>query len=244
MSRWTASGIHLLLSAAIVAATLLFMLLVWYPWPLFEAAGGSHLAVLIAGVDVTIGPLITLIIFRAGKPGLRFDLTVIALLQLAALSYGIYSVAQARPVFLVFCLDRFELVTAKDLDPKDLAQVSDPEFRHVPWGRPGYIAVTAPKDAESRNQIMFSALAGKDLQLYPQYYVSYASLAADALARAKPIDTLRRRDSKAVDRYLQSSGRHADTLRYLPLRARQKDAAVLLDAVSGQPLRMLLIDPW
>ena len=85
MSRWKASGIHLLLSAAIAVVVLTLMLMVWYPWPLFEAAGGSRLVFILVGVDVTLGPLITLVIFKSGKPGLKFDLTVIALVQLAAL---------------------------------------------------------------------------------------------------------------------------------------------------------------
>jgi hypothetical protein len=52
MSRWKASGIH------------------------FEAAGGDRLIFILAAVDVTLGPLITLIIFKAGKKGLKFDLAV------------------------------------------------------------------------------------------------------------------------------------------------------------------------
>ena len=30
----------------------------------------------------------------------------------------------------------------------------------------------------------------------------------------------------------------------LPLRARSKDGVVLLDAVSGMPLKILLLNPW
>ena len=63
MSRWKASGIHLLLSVAIVGAVLLCMLGVWYPRPLFEAAGGNHLIFILASVDVTIGPLLTAIVW-------------------------------------------------------------------------------------------------------------------------------------------------------------------------------------
>src|SRR5262245_30915782 len=98
MSRWKAAGIHLLLSAAIAAAVVIFMLTVWYYWPLFEAAGGSRLILILVGVDVTLGPLITLIVFKSGKKSLKFDLTVIALFQVAALIYGIYTFYLARPV--------------------------------------------------------------------------------------------------------------------------------------------------
>jgi hypothetical protein len=244
MSRWKASGIHLLLSAAIAGTLLVFMLTVWFPWPLFEAAGGSRLIFILAAVDVTLGPLITLIIFKAGKRGLKFDLTFIALVQLAALAYGLHAVFLARPVYMVFTVDRFELVNARDIDPKDLAEVTREQFRQLPWGRPQFIGVVRPQDEESWLKITESALAGKDLQMYPQYYVTYAAQAKEALSRSRPIDVLRKRDAGAIDGYLAESARTAESLRFLPLRASSRDAAVLMDAASGEPIRMLLIDPW
>ena len=40
------------------------------------------------GKTTVVGPLLTLIVFRAGKPGMKFDLAVIGLVQVAALAYG------------------------------------------------------------------------------------------------------------------------------------------------------------
>jgi hypothetical protein len=244
MSRWKASAIHLLLSAAIAGSVILFMLEVWYPWPLFEAAGGSRLVLVLVAVDVTLGPLITLIIFKAGKKGLRFDLTVIAAVQLAALAYGIHTLYLARPVYLAFTVDRFDLVTAKDLDPADLEQVTRPEFKRPPLGRPRYIAAVLPSDPDEKRQILNTSLEGKDLQMYPQHYAPYQQEAPNALRRAAALDVLAERDPQQVDGYLKSSGRSAQSLRFLPLRAPHKDGAVLLDAASGEPLDILLIEPW
>jgi hypothetical protein len=244
MSRWRASGIHILLSAAVAAAMLAFMLTVWYPRPLFEAAGGDHLIFILVGVDVTLGPLITLIIFKSGKPGLRFDLAVIALVQLSALAYGMHTVYLARPVYLVFTKDRFELVSAKDLDPDDLQKVTHPEFDHLPLGRPRYIAAVSPSDPKARETILMSSLEGKDLQMFPQYYVPYEQEIPNALARAQPLATLLRRDAERLQRGLQSAGRSQEAVKFLPLRASQVDGAVLLDAKTGAPLEIVLIDPW
>jgi len=244
MSRWKASGIHLLLSIAIASTVLVIMLTLWYPWPLFEAAGGSRLIFILAGVDVTLGPLITLVIFKSGKPGLKFDLTVIALLQVTALVYGVHTVYLARPVYLVFTVDRFDLVTVKDLDPEDLAQVTRTQFKRPPLGRPSYAAAVLPADPAARSKILDTSFAGKDLQMYPQYYVPYEQEAANALKRAKAIDVLLKRDPDAMQRYLRSAGRSADSVKFLPLRARQTDGAVLLDATSGAPLDIVLVEPW
>ena len=88
MSRWKAATIYLAISAVIAGAVLWAMLAVWYPRPFFEAAGGGHLLFILVGVDVVLGPTITLIVFDIQKKklsALQFDLTVIAVLQLAAL---------------------------------------------------------------------------------------------------------------------------------------------------------------
>ena len=73
-TRWQASATHLLISVAIAAVALFVLLRVWYPPPLFTAEGGNDLLFILVAVDVVIGPLITLIVFKSGKPGLRFDL--------------------------------------------------------------------------------------------------------------------------------------------------------------------------
>ena len=245
MSRWKASGIHLLLSAAIASAVLVFMLTVWYPWPLFEIAGGDRLIFILIGVDVTLGPIITLIIFKAGKKGLKFDLTVIALAQLAALTYGMHAVFLARPIYIAFTVDQFELVSAKDIDPQDLAKVTRPEFKRLPLGRPQYIAVAAPKDLQEKSRLVEAFVtSGKDLFMFPQYYVPYDQRARDALVRAKPLRIILARAPEVVKSYLTSSARSEDSVKFLPLRSPHGDGAVLLDATTGRPLKILMVNPW
>jgi hypothetical protein len=244
MSRWKASAIHLLLSAAIGGAVLIFMLTVWYPWPLFKAAGGNVLIFILAGVDVTLGPLVTLVIFKAGKKGLKFDLTVIAVVQLAALAYGIHTLYLARPVFLVFTLDQFVLVTAKDLDPKDLAKVTSSEFQPSLLGRPRYVAAAFPSDPTLRAKVVETSFVGKDLQMYPQYYVPYSEQAQNALLKAKNLSIMLNRDPQAIKPFLNSSGRAEASVKYLPLNAPEKDGIVLLDASSGMPVDIVLVNPW
>jgi len=243
MSRWKASAIHFLLSFAVATAVLAFMLTVWYPRPLFEAAGGDRLVFILVAVDVTLGPLITLIIFKAGKKGLKFDLAVIASLQLAALVYGMHAVYLARPVYLVFTKDRFDLVSAADLDPQDLEKVTRREFAQLPLGRPRYIAAVSPTDPDARQKLLMESLQGKDLQMHPQYYVPYAEEVPNALKRAQPLELILKRDPEAVQRTLASIGRSPESVTFLPLRGRQADGAVLLDAKTGAPLDIVLVDP-
>ena len=80
LNRWQAAGIHLGLSATIGTLVLLAMLLVWYPGAYFAAAGGEGLLLILLGVDISLGPLLTLIIFNPRKRLnlIRLDLSVIA----------------------------------------------------------------------------------------------------------------------------------------------------------------------
>src|SRR5258708_32198543 len=112
VTRWQASGLHLLISVAVAAAVFALMLSLWYPGPLFEAAGGNDLLFILVGVDVVIGPLITLVIFRSGKRGLKFDLVAIGVLQMGALVYGMHVVHLARPAFIVFVAVHVKVASA------------------------------------------------------------------------------------------------------------------------------------
>jgi hypothetical protein len=94
--RWKAAGLHLALSALIALTVVLLLLAVWYPQPYFQAMGGEKLLRLLIGVDVVLGPLITLIIFDPRKPALKWDLAAIAALQVTALAYGGVVMFQAR----------------------------------------------------------------------------------------------------------------------------------------------------
>ena len=85
MSRWKAASIHLSISILVGLLVLALLFLVWYPEPYFEAAGGQHLIVVLLGVDLVLGPLMTLILFKSGKWGMRFDLWMIGIIQSAAL---------------------------------------------------------------------------------------------------------------------------------------------------------------
>jgi len=242
-SRWQAAGTHLLICLAIAAAVVTLMLTLWYPRPLFQAAGGNDLLFIMVGVDVVIGPLCTLVVYKAGKRGMKFDLVVIGVLQFLALVYGCYIVALARPVFIVFVKDRFELATAVEIAADELAAAKYPEFRSLSWTGPVLVAADFPEDQAERQKLVKLAMAGLDLQNFPRYFVPYAERAKEVLAKADTVAKLRADEpvtARAVDAYLAESGEKEDEVRCLLLRARFAWVAVLVDPKTAQPLKMLL----
>lgn len=245
MTRWKASLIHLSISAIIGIAVVALMLLVWYPYPLFAAVGGQQVLIILLGVDVTLGPLITLTVFNTKKSrrALSFDLSVIAALQTAALIYGMSVVYQARPVYVVYSKGSFDLVTANMLSDNDIAKARHPAFRSLPLTGPIYVYTEMPTDTRERNEVVLSALSGgKDLPEFPQYYRPYTEHMAVAGQEAKSMDELKKLNPQRVEEIdvaVRDSGRAASDVGYLPLRAKYQDQAALVGKSDGRVLAVL-----
>ena len=248
MSRWKASAIHLGISAAIAAIVVGVMLKLWYPPPYFDAMGGGTLIMLIVGCDVVLGPLITLIIFKSGKKGLKMDLAIIGCIQLAALAYGTYTIFIARPVFTVFAIDRFEVVAANEIQSEELAKATDPEFSTFSLTGPRVVAALLPDDPQERSRITTEALAGgDDIKNLPRLYVPYDSLAKEAGSRAQPVSRLTARNADArarIDELFRSTGLREDSVGFLPLSARNKSMSVILEKDSGRIRAIIDANPW
>jgi len=246
LSRWSAAAIHLSISALIGLGVAALLWGLWYPPPYFHAGGADQLVLLLVGVDLGLGPLLTLIVFRSGKRGLKFDLAVIGLAQAAALVYGLGVVLQSRPIFLVGAVDRFVLVAANEITDADLALGKDPAFRERSWTGPRLVIGQLPEDPDELSDLGFAGLAGRDLQNQPRYFHDYHSLAKTMLTRAKPLSGLRKahpQDNPTLDAWLAGHARKEDDVRWLPLVARKSDLVMLVDAGSGEPLGALQIEP-
>src|SRR6185312_15947567 len=181
-----------------------------------------------------------------GKWGLRFDLTVIATLQVCALVYGCHVLFASRPVYLIFVKDRFELVRAEEVNGADLAKAR-PEYRHLPLGGPRVAAAELPKDPTGAYEMMLSGIGGKDVQTYPQYYLAYEQVRAEALSECKPMAKLRelnRSREIEIDRTLRTLDHVDSDTCFLPVRAGARDLTALIDARDGRYLGLMNAVPW
>lgn len=102
-SKLKASGIHLGLSLLIFFILLGISMVYWYPGNLFTADGGWQGLRIVVLVDVVLGPLLTFMVFNPTKKVKEsvIDLSVIALIQLAALGYGVHTTYTQHPVAMV-----------------------------------------------------------------------------------------------------------------------------------------------
>jgi hypothetical protein len=233
MSRWKAAGIHFSLSLTIATILVSLMFALWYPPPYFTLMGGATLVFLLAGCDVVLGPLITLIIFKSGKKGLRFDLSVIGCVQVLALAYGLNTMFEARPVFTVFNIDRFEIVSAQDIKGEELAKAARPEFKTLPLTGPRIVGGVKPEDPEEAWRIA----AHGDIKSYPRLYVPYEALAAEAARHAKPLRELERNSPALHAELRERLARYAtspDNRGYLKVEGLFRDTVAIVDRNSGR----------
>lgn len=243
VSRYRAAGLHLGMSAVIGVVAVAVMLLAWYPGEYFRISGGSMLVLIMVGVDVGLGPLITLIIFNPAKRRLLLlDLAFIALVQLTALVYGGWIMFEARPAYAVFVVDRFDVVNVLDLDAESRAAATDPRFRTLPWLGPRFAVAKLPSDPAARNEVMMAAAQGVDLMLKPKLWVAYADGRDLVLQRARPLAAFRDiapGNAAAIDRALAKLGRNEESMRAAGVNAPHGMAVMLLDAKTAEPLLMI-----
>ena len=121
-----AAAIHLMLSIVVALGVAVFVFGIWYPFPYREMSGGRELFLLVIAVDIVCGPILTLVLFDKSKHSVELwrDLCLVALMQLAALGYGLWSVYEARPLYFVLEIDRFKVIAAPDLRPAALKELA------------------------------------------------------------------------------------------------------------------------
>lgn len=243
--RLKASGIHFLVSCVCVAVALLASALFWYPGPLAFAAGLAGIVGILVMVDLVLGPVLTFVVYKPGKKSLKLDLAVIAAVQILALGYGLQTVYQARPVYIVFSVDRFETVSAADLEPASLAQAED-QYRELSRTGPRWVGVRLPDDPRVLQELTVAeAVMGTGPSLLPQYYDDYDRTVKAGLGKARALDELKKFNPESrVAHVLSKISREPSELLYFPLKSVDSDLSVIVDARTGQKVDVVDLRPW
>jgi hypothetical protein len=250
ISRPRAFLTHLAFSAFAVGTACAVIFFVWYPRPYFQATGAWHVLRVLIGVDLVLGPLLTLIVFKPRKWGLKFDLCVIAALQLAALIYGLTTIYVERPYFTVFAVDRFYVLARKDVAEADLQQYRVAErVGSKPLRGPLPVVAERPTERDALQRLLEETVfEGKpDLERRPEFWRRYAEATSEVIARSRPLSALRANRpeaAEAISELVAALGLPEERLAFLPLIAKNRDLSFIVDAADGTPLDVLDVDPW
>jgi hypothetical protein len=197
-----------------------------------------HVIVVMVGVDVVLGPLLTLIVANS-KKSLRVlgrDIGMIVTVQLVALIYGTTTLWSGRPLYYAFSADCLEVVQASDIDAEARKASERQKLALAPhwYSRPRWIWAPLPEDSEQADKIVASALqGGADVIALPQYYKPWDQGLKDLHAQLKKVDEIRYftpKQKKVLKERMQASGFAVD----------QPDAIVLM---GRGPSLLAVIDP-
>lgn len=245
MTRLKAAVMHILISFFIITLTLATMYALWFPNAYFTLMGGLKLIALIAIIDVFLGPLLTFAIFKSGKKGLKFDLFCIGLVQLTALSYGVYVMFQARPIFTVFNKDKFQIAAVVDVDPRELAKEKDSKWKQLSITGPKLVAIGIP-DKKNKTETMFAKIQTLDAYRYPRLYDEYAKHRNDVIKAGRPLTTLALdsiENKITIAKFLNKSHRPENDFLVLPISSELAEMSAIVDAKTGDFIEIIDAKP-
>ncbi|MEJ2362029.1 MAG: hypothetical protein P8Z75_11465 [Gammaproteobacteria bacterium] len=244
MTKLKAFASHLGISFLIFLIILYFIIFKWYPFPFFSTDGGWQGIRIIIGVDLVLGPLLTLIVFKPGKPGLKFDLSVIAIMQAGALAWGIWTVHHQRPIAAVYVDNYFAPVMLYEIKGQDMTLAKLKKFGEHP---PFWIYSKLPEDSNAMQKIRLEALQmGRPIFTFTKYYHAMDENAMKIM-RSRSLDMEQWVKGKpgATSIYHHFMNRHHDRkgLIFIPWHARDKYVIIAMDSVTRKYVGILDIAP-
>lgn len=240
ISRWKAFAIHFAVSMVIFLVLLALMVGVWYPSFFFNTDGGWEGLQILIGVDLVLGPALTVIVYRPFKRGLLLDLTLIGLVQLICLVIGTYIVYAQRPLALVYVDDRFISVSQGSFD---FAGTDSASLKALPGKYPKHIYIEMPKDKAARKELRKAQTHQGPLHARPTLFLPYAEHGIEAVNEGG-ISITQYREGRpelaaGVDHWLQQQGHAPDAIVLVPYTARYRDSYLVLDRAAGKILGLL-----
>ncbi len=228
-SRLNAFGVHLLASALLVSVFASLVLFVWYtPWPILDAQGGTKILLMMVTIDVILGPIFTLMVFKPEKSRrmLITDMSIIVIFQLMAFGYGAWTIYSERPAFYALFAGEFNVVAASEIDI-DAALKSLPEAD----ADRRWVFVDAPESA-----VLDSMLKGTPpVEALPQYYRLLSTVDAKTIGiKATSLEKITFKNQ--VNDWLQEHQLSADKVLLFTLNAREHKAVVVVSAETVLPL--------
>lgn len=234
--------IHLLLSVLVAVICLSIVFFIWYPSPLAKAAGVTHIFLMLLVIDVILGPLLGLLVYKEAKKTLKMDLSIIILIQIIALIYGVCSIAQARPIWIAFNNDKFELVRSNEIKIDEKIQIQ-PQYQKKTWLRAKFVGIKQA-DAPEEQQIeqMGAMLNGISLAQYPERYIPLEQVKSQIINKTHNLSELDKWNShKDVQNTLKL---YPEATAWLALETYSVPMVVLVNKEKGEVLKIVDLRPW
>ncbi|MFV1982398.1 MAG: hypothetical protein ACC657_02570 [Thiohalomonadales bacterium] len=243
--------IHLGISLIIFSIILYFILVEWYPQPLFGTDGGWQGIQIIAFVDIVLGPLLTLVVYKKGKHRLKMDLSIIAIIQFSALLSGILIVYGEHPVAIVIMDNRLNPITAYQVDEAGIDLTSLKQYSDL---HPPMIFLHLPENPDELFKLRTKTMReGKELKLNGELYEKLTqknknklirnSMSVDDFLKNKSNKSRKESELILYKNFLKENKYKDHSLIYFPLYSRYKFGIAVLDSGTFEMLDILDIFP-
>lgn len=245
--KFVAFGVHFLATLALAACAAALIFLIWYPPPFTRMLGGMELFVLVVGIDLALGPLMSLVIYnsRKARSKLVMDYTIVGVIQIAAMIYGVWVMSAARPVYVAFAVDRLEIVQAQQLTPEERAAASAAGYSSLPWFGPRLVSVVVPQ--EEKLESLMKSIGGMDIHLQPRYYGPYERELPQIQKRARELSVLEEKHPAAkadIEAARREAGIPEEHQRWLPVHHAKGFWTAIIDTRTGLPVSWIDLDPY
>ena len=244
LSRFQAFAIHLLISSFILGSFLTFVFLVWYPQPFFVVEGLMQIVWVLVGVDVVLGPALTLVVFKSGKPGLKRDLSIIAVIQIAGFIYGAHTFYIERPSFaVIYDTVYFDVIPASLM--KDVTKL-DPALNYSKIGGPVIVYVDAPTKIEDLRAILEDMKAGgSPIHLRPEYYKPLNGYINKKFQFSKNLNELQKipANESAINQFKTKYRERVKDFVYFPISGKVTSRLLVIDRKTETVVDYIDINP-
>ncbi len=239
--RLKAFGLHLAASASALTLILGSLYLGWYRWPGWRLTDVTQVVTMLIGVDLVLGPLMTLIIANSNKSRmvLARDVGMIVAVQLCALIYGSNALWNGRPLYYAFSEDILQLVQAYDINSDDaaLGRRQNPALAPHWYSLPRWIWAPLPQDPEESNKIVQAVVLGngEDVTSMPKYFKPWDQGLPELRKQLKNVDDLAyfsKGEKKKLKELMRALGLPSDQPNAMPLTGRGHPLLAVFDQAS------------
>lgn len=245
LSRGAAFSYHVAISLLVFSSLVAMMLLFWFPGDLFFIDGGWQGLKLVAMVDLVLGPALTLLLYKPGKPKLILDMSLIAGIQIAALVYGFYTTHQQRTLAVVFAEQTFFTVSASDnLQANEQLRQLDIEPQPIPKASFMQIPLLLTPEPEDSAQVLEDILNGyPGPQQRSDQYVALADHTSDMKKHALNDQRIEELGASAqIATALEKQSLQRDSVEFYSFKARYGDGVVIFDPQTARILDYIKTD--
>lgn len=245
-SALKASALHFVGSVFFSACVAVIIFCYWYPAPFDKLAGGQSLFWIFISVDVVCGPLLTIVLYNPTKSRreLTIDLGLVVFVQAAALLYGLNSMAQARPLAIVYEVDRFRVVSYADIFEPELA--SAPSWVQ-PWSLtpPRFLGIRLSQKGGELLESLDISMAGVEPSQRPTRWQDYQASLPNIRERSHSLDQLREIHAgnlRQINERITAFRTPESSLAWLPLVSRHSSEwVVVFNRETGVPISLLYV---